>query len=303
MPATIRVFLLLGLLLCADATRAQVPDELTIQGMLFRPDGTVAPSGPYDFTVRIFKEPKPPGSPLVEIPVTGVQVTRGLYNITISGGSTPLADHLVAGGRFLELEIDAAPESGLVGMVLAPRQPLASVPYTFAAARAQAATSPTPAVPLGAILLWDQATGCNGEPRACPCGYDAAGEFAGRPVRGADGAGLLPDVPDDPGVSSGEPGGSGRFGDRLTTHETPSHGHASVSDATHQHQVSESDAIYVPDANGGGSDALAADDPKVLYTDVYVQALDAPGHNHRVENAGGGAHHHSFRSVFFCRRN
>lgn len=293
--------------LLAIGARGDVPNAMGHQGLLVLPDGSLAPDGLYELSFGIWDaadDEDEDGLRLFEETVTTI-VARGMYNVVLQGGATTLADIFEDGPLFLEVEIVTSPEGALNGTVLEPRQQVDSVPYAFSAARAEEVAGEVPAtVPTGTILLWDQGTGCDGEARECPCGYDEAGEFRGRTLRGADGVGASADIPDEAGASLGMPDEAGRYGDALTATEAPTHAHGMTAfGGAHGHPLIDASAGELVLRNVEASTGLSVfDDIRNTPRAGFGTTQGAGGHRHDVSSSGGGPHYHPFRTVLFCRR-
>jgi len=289
-----------GLLLLAGSARAQVPASVGHQGVLLLPGGRLPLDQDLDLSFSVY-DVASGGTALYTYPVAAVPVRRGGYNVLLQDGAQTLADVFGGDGpRFLEVTIVAAPlEPELDMTTLHPRQVVAAAPYAIRSGAAEALVGEAGSVPGGGLILWDQATGCGGAARACPCGYDEAGEFRGRTIRGADRLGLASDLPDDPGVSLGVAGGAGRFGDVLTVAEAPAHSHDMSTEGVHDHPLSYDTFIA-----WGTHDTFIETDEDNRHGAFYDDGLttEAGDHRHVAQSSGGGAHYHPFRTVLFCRR-
>lgn len=300
-------FLALSMMVPFPALSA-VPDSFGVQGILTTPTGDLAPTGLYDLRFSVYAAPGG-GQALYVHTATGLSVRRGLYNVILPGdGNTPLYEVFSAPPRFLQVEIiTSVPDPSLNGMPPGPRQHLGSVASAFLAARAQASTdAPSPLLPHGAMILWDQPTGCNGGANLCPCGYDEAGEFRGRTIRGADLGGASSDLPSQPGISAGSVGAGatapGEISDQLEPTHLPVHAHGGGSNqGSHTHRfrtIGATQYLFDP----GGND-LNNGSTHRFDTVTNANTTLHPDHNHTVNNAGSdGPHYHPFRSVLFCRR-
>jgi len=287
-------------LVVAGAAGATVPELLSYQGVLtYEATGKVAPDGDYVLTFRVWDDLLA-GSMKMEEANLPVRVRNGLYSVLLGGASsTPLSEVFAETPRYMQVVIESGP-AGISGLAVPPRQLIASVPYALLAREADTvSTGGAPEVPVGALILWDQATGCSGAARACPCGYSEAVEFQGMMIRGADSTERFADVPDDPGVSSGAPGGSGKYGDVLTAVETPAHTHEVDDAGAHVHTFGANSLF--------GNDALTlatASTYKSRSVDgVVTGAPSGTYHTHTVDPTGGsGAHRHPSRTALFCRK-
>jgi len=284
----------------AGPSRAAL-DELGHQGVLSLPGAGVLPPGPYVLSFSIHDTAVAGSTALFEQQHT-VSVERGMYNVTLMGdGTTPLVDHLGPGPRFLEVAIVSSPGGQFDGVVVSARQQIASVPFAFHAERSAADVAGSESVPVGTILLWDDATGCDGIPATCPCGYGEAGAFRGRTVRGADVAGSFADLSDEPGLSVGDPAGHGRFGDALRAEETPTHAHTLATGGAHGHPAGPSDRYYLG-TPAAGFRHEAHDDHRIASSGNTTTEVNAEEHIHLVDAPEGDPHYHPHRSVLFCRK-
>lgn len=302
----LRALLVASLLVAGTGpSTAVVPDAFGVQGVLVTPAGQLAPTGQYQLRFGVYPVPIG-GGPLYEHTLA-VDVAKGLYNVVLPGdGTTPLYDVFSAPPRFLQVEIITAPDPALDGTTQGPRQHLGSIPSAFLASRAEQGTQGAPSLlPTGSIILWDQPDGCTGAMGTCPCGYDEAGEFRGRTVRGADLGGAISDLPDDPGVSLGTPGDPGTFGDQLSDAMLPAHAHGGGTNrGSHDHRFRKMSGFiegYLVQRNGGSG--LHSDNDHRFSSVTNETTATAGAHNHTVNHAGGGGpHYHPLRSVLFCRK-
>jgi hypothetical protein len=198
----------------------------------------------------------------------------------------------------MEVAIVSGP-TGVQPAVLTPRQQIASVPYALVARSADAVASPAgePPIPIGAIILWDQAAGCDNVMGKCPCGFEEETAFRGMTIRGADTGNFFPGIPNEPGGFQGTPEGTGAYGDQLTIAEMPAHDHPGSGtsvDGEHQHAIKRSGAQGGPIVDAGGNNNTA---------DMLTQPAGDHSHDVTVTLQGGAAsHYHPFRTVLFCRK-
>jgi len=295
--------LLAPCLLIAAPVGAQVPATIGHQGVLLLPGGRLPLDQALDLSFTIY-DAASGGTLLYSRSIPEVPVRRGVYSVLLEDGAQTLAEAFEgAGPRFLEVTIVSAPlEPDLDMTTLRPRQLVAGAPYALRAGEAESLVGETGAVPEGALVLWDQATGCDGEARTCPCGYQEAGEFGGRTIRAADWLDFIPALPDDPGVSLGQVGGTGEFGDALGVGQTPAHQHTLAAVGQHDHPLAADSGYVAHDV--GSNRYIETDDDHRQDGSIYDDGTttDAGGHNHVFLDSGGGPHYHPFRTVLFCRR-
>lgn len=119
--------LLLGFAVAGIAS-AQVPEQISYQGVLVDTAGKPVPPGLYSLKFSIHELPSGGGAPLAS-QTLDVQVKDGLYNVILT--DAPLVQALDAGGspRYMQVEI----VSGFPGapLILEPRQQISSVPYAL----------------------------------------------------------------------------------------------------------------------------------------------------------------------------
>lgn len=284
-----------GLSVGAAAQGADVPSVMSYQGVLTFDSGRAVADGSYvlDFSVV------DGGGAVRYNEQATVGVKGGLYSVLLGGqAGGALASAFDDAPRFLDVTIVSGQEPGIVGVAM-PRQTMAPVPFAMRAGRADAAVATAASVPANALILWDQATGCNGAVRDCPCGWSEAVEFQGLMIRGADRALRWDDLPDTPGAISGSVSATGKYGDSLTAAEMPSHDHTASSAGSHRHSF--------PDRDGYGSGPARVQDK--LESDNYgslgwnVSLDDAGNHNHATAFAGASApHRHPSVRMLFCRK-
>lgn len=278
---------LLGFVLEASLASA-TSGVVSYRGLLILSDGRLAPDDRYEVDFSIHDAPV--GGSTLFVQRRTVHVTRGLYEVHLADApGAPLLEALAGAERYLQLTIVSG--GGLSDVALSPRQQITSAPYALVARTTENMESDPAPLPEGAIVLWDQASGCGGVAGSCPCGFSAASGFDAVTVRGAE-------VGDTPGVNQGQVGVS----DALTLAQLPLHTH-DLEDAgphRHAHDPNAAKALGSPgselglDSFGGGWPIEAAQERP---------ALSAGDHNHVVQPAGGGApHYHPFRTVLFCRK-
>jgi len=140
MPMKLTLYALAGILSLALAARAQTT-AFTYQGQLSNSNGLA--TGSYDFRFQIYSTAGVVAGPLTNAPVG---VTNGLFTVTLDFGSG------VFDGTTRTLEIGVRNFGNTNAYaVLAPRQPLTSVPYAIQAINASNAvvlTGPLPATNL-----------------------------------------------------------------------------------------------------------------------------------------------------------
>jgi hypothetical protein len=279
----------------AAPARAEAPDLVSYQGLLTLPSGAVVEGDSYVVRFEVFAQSG--GGAAVYSREMTVGVRNGLFNVLLSD----LAEHFNDDEqRFMQVTILSG-EGVTSPIILSPRQQIASVPYALVAQTAHNLVDPSgdPPVPPGAIILWDLPTGCEDEPSSCPCGYTPVLDLAGRMARGADLLDASSDIPNEPGHVEGVPGGSGRFGDQITTAEMPQHAHpgsaTAATSGAHKHgfQVYGADnpGSKVQRSNGGEFDDF--------------ETPSGGSHDHQVSvspEGGSGSHYHPFYTVLFCRR-
>jgi len=277
------------LLACSAGAQAEAPALVSYRGALVRDDGRAFPDGTYAIAFSVH-DAAVAGNTLLR-QVRTVHVRRGLYEVQLSEEpGAPLVDAFAGEPRYLEVTVVSG--AGLSDVVLTPRQRIASVPYALVAGSTGSFDGEPAPLPVGAIVLWDQPTGCAGEPAACPCGFSPVDDFGGRTMRGAAPA-------ETPGLTQGTPGSPGPHGDILTGDELPAHSHELATAGTHRHRLSGShqvlDLIY-PDLFGLG-DNHAVRPLDEIDTDT------GGNHTHAIGPAGRDEpHYHPLRTVLFCRK-
>lgn len=136
-PSVKRISLVwvLSSLILGAANAAEIPRQLSHQGVLTDASGVVVADGLYTISFDILDSPSG-GTPLFHQQLQ-VNVVDGVYNVLLSnnGGSPKsleetLQEHVQT---YLQVTIDAGPPGFPVPQVLQPRQKLASVPYAFVA--------------------------------------------------------------------------------------------------------------------------------------------------------------------------
>jgi len=287
---------------------ADVPELLGYQGILSLPGGKAPEDGSYELRFEILDGTSSP----VFTEQLPVEVRSGFYGVLLGGQSaTPLSSVFDGSARSMRVTIvSSAPEPWISDVTLVPDQTIAAVPYALAAKTAAeydpAAVQPVPA---GAIVLWDQPTGCDDVARACPCGWAEAGEFQDRMVRGADTTSRWEDLANAPGQSLGTTSEVGPFGDQLSEAEAPRHVHGTdpAGSAGHTRTVPPFDALT---GNSSGSKqwmdrgSVEVGNPagrtRVIVSSLYT---GEGKHSHVTDAAGGGAaHRHPSIRVLFCRK-
>lgn len=295
------MFLASLVLLLPRVALADVPSVVGHQGVLVLPGERIPRDGSLDLSFAIFDRADG-GTKLYEALHLGVPVRRGMYNVMLEDGVQSLQSAFADGGlRFLETTITSAPlDPDLNGATLSPRQVIGPLPYALRAARAQHLVADGgQGVPRGAMVVWDQPVGCDGGARRCPCGFDEAGEFRGRTARAADRLAADVNLPDQAGVTLGDPEAEGRFGDRLGATETPSHVHDHPDGPVHSHRVSDQETAYF----------WGSSDPRMEIHSDHRIGSSASGsssqdgaHRHEMVSAAAEPHLHPFRTVLFCRK-
>jgi hypothetical protein len=268
-------------------SHAEVPDAVSYQGLLTLSDGSLVANGLYQIHFRIYGDPVLSNLLIFEQALS-VSVQSGLYNVLLSShGAQNLTESLQGASQaFMEVRLVSGP-NGAINHTMTPRQRIASVPYALA--------SPS-GVPAGAIILWDQKTGCESQPGDCPCGFTVAGEFSGISVRGAGGSGS--EIPVEPGESC--PGSTqctgalNQYDDALSESELATHGHPVMT---------FTDDGFTSQGGGGFPTGQNSNTNKM---ESFPPHLGQPGSvdGHQIGGAGGGEpHYHRFRTVLFCRKN
>jgi hypothetical protein len=149
---------LVGLLACAFHVSAQPTTAFTYQGKLT--DSGSPANGSFDMEFRLFDTPtvgtgSQQGVPLQRDPVTP---SAGVFTVTLDFGAN------VFSGADRFLEIGVRPSGSINAYTfLSPRQQITSSPYAI---QTLAASQQPPAIPTGAIILWDSTPDC-------PAGYTA----------------------------------------------------------------------------------------------------------------------------------
>lgn len=285
---------------CAFAVPASggdVPPILSYQGVLTLADGTAIDDGSYVLELSVVD-----GQDVVQHQEQlTVSLQDSLYSVLLGGqAGSSLADAFDDAPRFLDVTILSGPEPGIAGTAM-PRQTMAPVPFALRAALADEPTESSQGVPTGALVLWDQATGCGGVTRECPCGWSEAGEFQGLMVRGADLAMRWDDLPDIAGTSSGSPSAVGMYGDFLSANEMPSHDHEATGIGDHSHSYPNYDGYSPGQGNAYVNSTTEADS---YGSAGWSVTLDAAGnHGHTTAGVGNGdPHRHPSVRVLFCRK-
>jgi len=281
-------------LLLGPAVAADVPEILSYQGVLTLPSGSMARDGTYTLSFKILDD-----QDVVKYQETlDVELRSGLYSVLLGGqGGVPLSQVFGEAPRYMEVRVVSGAEPGILDADL-PRQMVAPVPYALRAERAELPVGGDP-VPAGAIILWDQPTGCDGTARTCPCGWSEAVEFGGMMVRGADTTQRWGEIPDDPGVSSGSPSAQGAYGDVLTAAEAPEHSHEATGVGDHSHSLPPYQGY------GSGSNQVGNTTPRHYNRTSMNDVVTGEGGSHQhttASSGGGGAHYHPSRRVLFCRK-
>lgn len=122
-----------------QATLAATPESMSFQGVLYE-SGSLAPTGTYDVTFRLWNDPTSTSSSdkVFEETHPGVSVTEGVpVSLGIGEGTTSLGtiDHTLFADTTLWLEVEVN-SSGPMG----PRIRLRSVPYAFTVATVDSAS-------------------------------------------------------------------------------------------------------------------------------------------------------------------
>lgn len=127
-----RFSILVALLLLAAPLPAQVPDRVTYQGVLTRPDGQPIPDGTYSVRVEIYATEQG-GTPLATRTATA-QFTRGAFAVTLD----TLALHAVSNPTlWLSIAVDLDGNGFSADEVYSPRQQLTAAPYALQAGNAR----------------------------------------------------------------------------------------------------------------------------------------------------------------------
>jgi len=232
----------LGAAWMASAAQAQVPSQMSYQGVLLLDDGTVVPDDVYSIRFDIF-DAAAAGNNLFSQSLSAT-VRKGLYSVALSGED--LVSAFQHPNTYMEVTLESG--GGLTGPItLEPRQVLTSVPYAFVSGSGAG-------VPADAVMAFDAA--------ACPPGWEEFPGAAGRVVLGAgDGAGLTP-------RTLGETGGEEDH--QLTNAEMPRHHHHVGPIKRGVGGVPASDWNIVPSKN------IVYDD---AYWETTYQGMDQPHNN------------------------
>lgn len=280
---------MVAVLAVAGAASAAPPEILSYQGVLTDEQGRAVPDGDYKLAFSIYDDPT--AGSLLFVQTVYSRVTNGLYNVLLSqpdpGSQTmALPDALAGSPRLMEVEIIESVIGGqttTINRVLDPRQVIASVPYALVAGTAQSVSGAEQGIPIGAIILWDQPTGCSDPADPCPCGYQAVTAFNGRTIRGADLDQSDPVIPDDPGMPLGA--------DTLTIAQMPQHDH-NFDDPGHTHtELSHNAGRPAPSGGGTAAGPLTSNTSGSSTTGITLEP-----------QGNGDAHYHSAVTVLFCRK-
>lgn len=132
LPIALTALLLLAF---SEPARAQVPQHLNHQGLLTDNAGVIVPDGEYVLRFEIHETPGASGPPPFFQQLT-VNVVKGLYNVLLSdNGGGVLTDAFDGATRYLQISVVTSPGGTYDGLVLSPRQQIASVPYALVAGR------------------------------------------------------------------------------------------------------------------------------------------------------------------------
>lgn len=260
-------------------------EMIRFHGVVTQLNGLTPADGTYSFRLEIFNVAT--GGTALISRVVSAPIIGKTYTVELTPQSQgELLSALGDGPRFLQTTVVSGP-SGAINQVLQPRHEIASVPFAISAGNQ---------IPAGAIILWDQATGCNGAALACPCGFLRAVEFDGVLVRGAATApgGAIPPTP---GVKC--PGGASctaaadHYDDDLEVAELATHGHPTM--------------VYTSGANSWSSNGPGGFPTGTNSNDstAFPANAGAPGMENGMQiggEGGGQPHYHPFRTVLFCRR-
>ncbi|MEP7219913.1 MAG: hypothetical protein ABI876_13405, partial [Bacteroidota bacterium] len=118
--------------LAATPAIAQVPRQISFQGVLTDPAGTLVPDGNHSLTLKIYDASA--GGNLLFTESQNVAVVRGVFNAII-GSNTPIPTSMAFDrAYFLGVTVDGGTE-------LAPRTAMTAVPYALRATTADQALS------------------------------------------------------------------------------------------------------------------------------------------------------------------
>jgi len=199
--------LIIGLLmvLAVGAFAANVPQIINYQGTLTDKNGAPVPNGNYKIAFKIYSTPTG-GAPLwsekrgdtnAVPPTLPVSATNGLFNVML-GAVNPLPASFFTNYPKTYLGVSVENDTEML-----PRQPIASVGYSFAAGNG---------MPKGGIIMWSGALG------QIPDGWALC-----------DGTNGTPDLRDRFVVGAGSSYAKGQTGGEpahvLTVAEMPSHSH------------------------------------------------------------------------------
>jgi hypothetical protein len=123
------------LLIFSRGTEADVPRQISHQGVLLDSSGVVVPSGLYSIDFDIYDAPSL-GTQLFHQQLQ-VNVLDGVYNVLLSDNGTStltLEQTFQHPNTYLQLTIQGGPSGFPVPQALQPRQKLASVPYALSSA-------------------------------------------------------------------------------------------------------------------------------------------------------------------------
>ena len=125
-------FLLGIILLCGpNVVRADVPEQLQVQGTIQELNGVAPLDGVYEFGVQIFDAPVG-GTLLFSRSSLVASVAAGAFSLSITPAlAGDLFGALGDSPRFIEITVDAGPGGQAIGETLLPRQELSSVPYAM----------------------------------------------------------------------------------------------------------------------------------------------------------------------------
>ncbi|HYH57079.1 MAG TPA: hypothetical protein VD772_10730, partial [Anseongella sp.] len=131
LKATRSSLVLIGTLLASSAL-AQVPREISYQGVLARPNGTPVQNDTYSLTIKLYSQAD--GGTALFTETHSVQTERGVFNIRIGGVTTGGIPTSIRFDQpyYLGLTVNTDPE-------LTPRTKFTASPYAFTAVFADSA--------------------------------------------------------------------------------------------------------------------------------------------------------------------
>jgi hypothetical protein len=159
------------LVLAAPRAALGQTTEFTFQGRLL--DNTLPPTASYDFEFRLY-DAEMDGTEIGMVARPAVQVNSGVFSVPLDFGA-----QFDGSPRFLEIAVKPAgsPDSMLV---LTPRQPISSTPYSIRSLNASAADVASDASQLGGVAAADYVVTTCREP-----------ELHSKPHKSAGGGGKL----------------------------------------------------------------------------------------------------------------